>query len=149
ILAGPVSAIFAGLTSDRYSQLVLDSGLRFRQVVVRKGSERPVGSLSVGTRDQLATLVRLSLAAHLRSAVVLDDQLTNSDARAMRWFRDHIRASVRNYGHQVVVVTCHPEDYFDPEEMLVSGDRWETADKIVVAIDLTHLVSGGDFVRDS
>jgi DNA repair exonuclease SbcCD ATPase subunit len=144
ILAGPVSAIFAGLTAGRYSQLVLNSGLRFKGVVVAMKGERPVETLSVGTRDQLATLVRLSLAAHLRSAIVLDDQLTQSDARAMRWFRDHIRASVRNHGHQVVVVTCHPEDYLDPEEMPASGNRWETPDELVAAADLTHLVSRGD-----
>jgi DNA repair exonuclease SbcCD ATPase subunit len=149
ILAGPVSTIFAGLTAGRYSQLVLNPGLRFQGVVVAMKGERPVETLSVGTRDQLATLVRLSLAAHLRSAIVLDDQLTQSDARAMRWFRDHIRASVRNHGHQVVVVTCHPEDYLDPEEMPATGDRWETPDEMVAAADLTHLVSRGDFIPAS
>jgi hypothetical protein len=118
----------------------LDPGLRLQHVVAVKG-ERQVQSLSVGTRDQLATLVRLGLAAHLRSAVVLDDQLTQSDARAMRWFRDRLRASVRDRCHQVVVVTCHPEDYLDPGEMPASGDRWETPDELVAAIDLTHLVS--------
>jgi chromosome segregation ATPase len=143
ILAGPVSAIFAGLTAGRYSQLVLNSGLRFQGVVVAMKGQRPVETLSVGTRDQLATLVRLSLAAHLRSAIVLDDQLTQSDARAMRWFRDHIRASVRNHGHQVIVVTCHPEDYLDPEEMPASGDRWETPDGMGAAADLTRLVCRG------
>lgn len=149
ILASPVSAIFAGLTAGRYSQLVLDSGLRFQGVDVAMKGERPVETLSVGTRDQLATLVRLSLAAHLRSAIVLDDQLTQSDARAMRWFRDHIRASVRNHDHQVVVVTCHPEDYLDPEEMPASGDHWETPDQMVAAHDLTQLVSRGDFITAS
>jgi DNA repair exonuclease SbcCD ATPase subunit len=141
ILAGPVSAIFAGLTEGRYSQLVLNSGLRFQGVVVAMKGERPVETLSVGTRDQLATLVRVSLAAHLRSVIVLDDQLTQSDARAMSWFRDHIRASVRDHGHQVIVLTCHPEDYLNPEEMSASGDRWVTPDEMVAAADLTHLVS--------
>jgi hypothetical protein len=145
-LAGPVSAIFAELTAGHYSQLVLDSGLRFRGVVVAMNGERRVESLSVGTRDQLATLVRLCLAAHLRSVVVLDDQLTHSDVRAMRWFRDHIRASARNHGHQVVVVTCHPEDYLDQEEMPVSADRWKSQDEMLVAADLTHLVFRGNFI---
>jgi chromosome segregation ATPase len=140
ILAGPVSATFAELTAERYSQLSLDPGLRFQSVAAMKG-ERPVEALSVGIRDQLATIVRLALAAHLRSVVVLDDQLTQSDARAMRWFRDRIRASVRDHGHQVVVVTCNAEDYLDPKEMPASGVPQWSQDAMVAAADLTDIVS--------
>jgi len=40
---------------------------------------------------QLSTIFRLSLAEQLQSAVMLDDQLTQSDAQRMAWLRDLIR----------------------------------------------------------
>ena len=43
--------------------------------------------ISVGTREQLSTLYRLSLAEYLGSTIVLDDQLVQSDGNRMDWFR--------------------------------------------------------------
>ena len=69
--------------------------------------------MSVGTRDQLATLIRLTLAAQLQSVLVLDDQLAHSDTDRMEWFRQRLRNSSIDNQHQIVVITCRCEDYVD------------------------------------
>jgi uncharacterized protein YhaN len=56
-------------------------------------------------------LVKLALAAQLKSTVVLDDQLVHSDPERQIWFRDALQASVRDFAHQVIVLTCRPDDY--------------------------------------
>jgi uncharacterized protein YhaN len=138
-----VTEIFSEFTSGRYAQIVLDPGLRF-QGVMAKGSERELGSLSVGTRDQLATLVRLALAAHLKSVIVLDDQLAQSDSQRLVWFRDRLRASVGDHNHQIIVITCRPLDYLQPEEMPVPPcDRFETEDGKLAVVDLERVTSCG------
>jgi uncharacterized protein YhaN len=141
-LAKPVTEIFSEFTSGRYAQIVLDSGLRC-QSVMAKGGERELASLSVGTRDQLATLVRLALAAYLKCVVVLDDQLTQSDPRCLLWFRDRLRASVRDYEHQIIVIACRPLDYLHPEEIPASPcDRLVTEDGRLAVVDLERVLSG-------
>jgi chromosome segregation ATPase len=140
-LAKPVTDIFAEFTSGRYAQVVLDPGLRFKGVMA-KGSERDLASLSVGTRDQLATLVRLALAAHLKSVIVLDDQLAQSDPQRLVWFRDRLRASVGDHNHQIIVITCRPLDYLQPQEMPVPPcDRFETEDGKLAVVDLERVTS--------
>jgi DNA repair exonuclease SbcCD ATPase subunit len=140
-LARPVTEIFSEFTSGRYAQVVLDSGLRFRSVTAN-GGERDQMSLSVGTRDQLATLIRLALAAHLSSVIVLDDQLAHSDPQSLGWFRDRLRASVRNHNHQIIVITCRPLDYLHAEEMPVPPcDRLESADGNLAVVNLERLTS--------
>ena len=42
---------------------------------------------------------------------MLDDQLVHSDPERQQWFRDALQASVRDFAHQVIVLTCRPEDY--------------------------------------
>jgi len=140
-LAKPVTEIFSEFTSGRYAQIVLDSGLRFRSVMA-KGDERELASLSVGTRDQLATFVRLALAAHLKSVIVLDDQLAQSDPRRLDWFRERLRASVRDHEHQIVVITCRPLDYLHPEEIPAPpSDKLVSVDGKLAVVDLERLTS--------
>jgi hypothetical protein len=140
-LAKPVTEIFSEFTSGRYAQIVLDPGLRFRSVMA-KGDERELASLSVGTRDQLATFVRLALAAHLKSVIVLDDQLAQSDPQRLVWFRDRLRESVRDHEHQIIVITCRPLDYLHPEEMPAPpNDKLETEDGRLAVVDLERLTS--------
>ena len=135
-LAKPVTDRFLELTSGRYAQVVLDPGLRVRNIM-SNGGERELGSFSVGTRDQLATLVRLALAAQLKSVVLLDDKLTQSDPRRLVWFREQLRASVREHDHQIIVITCRPLDYLHPEEMPVPAcDRFQTEDHTLTVLDL-------------
>lgn len=140
-LAKPVPEIFSEFTAGRYQQIVLDSGLRFTSVMA-KGGEHELASLSVGTRDQLATLVRLGLAAHLKTSIVLDDQLAQSDRTRLDWFRDRLRASVRDHGHQIIVITCRPEDYLRSGEMPKAPcGKLEIHDGMLAVVDLEGVIS--------
>jgi hypothetical protein len=141
-LAGPVTASFLELTdSGRYSQVGFEPGLRVQNVKTNE-EDRDWGSLSAGTRDQLATLIRLTLAAHLKSVVVLDDQLAQSDPDRLLWFRDRLRASVRVHGHQIIVITCRPLDYLAPEEMLAATtDKSVSDDGLLTVMDLRRVIS--------
>lgn len=47
--------------------------------------------------------------------MLLDDQLTQSDALRMAWLRDLIRSLASSI--QIVVFTCRPADYLLPAEM--------------------------------
>ena len=97
------------------------------------GAPRDVSDLSVGTREQLATLIRLAVAGHLKTALILDDQLVHSDEGRLRWFREKLRASVTDHGHQVIVFTCRPGDY-------IEGGA-ASADQSVSVTDLAAAIS--------
>jgi uncharacterized protein YhaN len=102
----------ADLTQGRYQSVSLANDLRTQAVsptgVVREPAD-VIDALSVGTRDQLATLIRVTVARHLRAPLVLDDQLVHADAERLRWLNALIRqAAVET---QVIVVTCRPQDY--------------------------------------
>ena len=111
-LAGPIAERFAALTADRYGRLALGPNLETQGISVA-GEDRLVRLLSVGTRDQLSTLFRLTLAEELKTAVILDDQLTQTDSRRMSWLRDLLKEVAANI--QVIVFTCRPEDYLAPK----------------------------------
>ena len=93
------------LTNQRYGKLTLGPDLETHSIAAA-GDGRPVSALSVGTRDQLSTIFRLSLAEQLHSVVLLDDQLTQSDSLRMEWLRDLIRSLASNI--QILVFTCRP-----------------------------------------
>jgi hypothetical protein len=116
-LAAPVTERFLALTGDLYAHVNLDPDLRLEGFVAA-GGERRVEELSVGTREQLATIVRLAIAAQLKTAVLLDDQLVHSDSRRIEWFRKQVRNSVREHDHQVIVMTCRLSDYVVDGEIL-------------------------------
>jgi hypothetical protein len=113
-LAGPISQTFQALTKGRYGQIKFDQNLRTEDIAAA-GVGRDITDLSVGTREQLATLIRLAVAANLGTALILDDQLVHSDSGRLAWFRDQLRASARDFGHQVIVFTCRLEDYCRPD----------------------------------
>jgi hypothetical protein len=116
-LAAPVTERFLALTGDLYAHVNLDPDLRLEGFVAA-GGERSVEELSVGTREQLATIVRLAIAAQLKTAVLLDDQLVHSDSGRLAWFRKQVRNSVRDHDHQVIVMTCRLSDYAVDDEIL-------------------------------
>ena len=91
-------------------ELGLDPDLKTRDIAA-VGAARDVSDLSVGTREQLATLIRVAIAGHLQTALILDDQLVHSDPERLTWFRQQLRASAGEHGHQVIVLTCRPADY--------------------------------------
>ncbi len=73
------------------------------------GGESDLANISVGTREQIATIFRLALAERLRTAVVLDDQLVQSDGDRMKRFLQLLEEISRRA--QVIVFTCRPEEY--------------------------------------
>ncbi len=134
-MAGAITEAFHELTGGRYSAIRVTPGLRTEHVEAQ-GGDRSLERLSVGAREQLATLLRLAIAGYLRTAVVLDDQLVHSDSARLAWFNDRVRASVRAHDHQVIVFTCRPGDYLRDE---VSNDGSD--EDIVTAVDLSAVVS--------
>lgn len=70
----------------------------------------------MGTQEQLATIVRLAIAAQLKTAVLLDDQLVHSDTQRIAWFRDQLRISAREHQHQIIIITCRLSDYVAGQE---------------------------------
>src|SRR5205823_13379849 len=106
---GPaIAGRFQELTQRRYEAVQLTAQLATEGVVV-SGALRPATQISVGTREQLSTLYRLSLAEYLGTAIVLDDQLVQSDDSRMDWFRALL--TERAHSFQIIVFTCRPGDY--------------------------------------
>ena len=118
LLARPVVHKFTELAGARYDGFELDASLK-AQGVVAAGGLKNVGSLSVGTREQLASLVRLALAEHIGTAILLDDQLVHSDEARLNWFRGEVRR-VADAGVQVIVFTCRPSDYLEESDLAPS-----------------------------
>ena len=127
-LVQPVSERIADLTAGRYGELALGPQLDASGIELG-GSEREFGALSVGTREQIALVLRLAIAEALGTFVVLDDQLTQTDETRMEWMR-RLLAQAAEEGSQVIVLTCHPLDY-----------EAESPDHVV---DLSGVVSRSD-----
>ena len=82
----------------------------------RESTTEPFQDLSIGTREQLAVLVRLAYADLLSEqgmpvTVILDDALVNSDDER----RDRLKAILYQAAkrYQVLVLTCHEREYRD------------------------------------
>jgi len=136
ILGEPISKRFSELTQRRYGTLTLGPDLSTEDIAC-VGDGRSITSLSVGTRDQLATIFRLSLAEHLQSAVILDDQLTQSDTNRMSWLRDLIGGLSSKI--QIIVFTCRPSDYLLSRE-LKSEKKFEADTLLTRLINLEQVV---------
>ena len=111
-LVEPVSRRLSELTGGAYGEVSIAPTLS-TQDIEAAGSKRELSRLSVGTRDQLATVLRLTIAEKLGSTVVLDDQLVQSDASRMRWLYEFMLQCAKEF--QILVLTCHPEQY-DPAD---------------------------------
>jgi hypothetical protein len=109
---------FNHLTRQRYATVKLSAQLEMEGVVAA-GKLRSASSLSVGTKEQLSTLFRLSLAEYLHTAIVLDDQLVQSDGYRMDWFRTLLKEKAQTF--QIVVFTCRPTDYIAPIALVPEG----------------------------
>ena len=114
IFAPDLAARLRALVGQRYSGIALSPLLRLEGVDAA-GGRRELERLSIGTREQLSTLFRLCLAERLRSALLLDDQLVQSDPDRLRWFRSALRQTA-SVGLQIIVLTCRPDDYLEPAE---------------------------------
>ena len=139
-LAPAIAGRFEALTQRRYENIQLTAQLGTEGVVVA-GAVRSTERLSVGTREQLSTLYRLSLAEYLATTVVLDDQLVQSDDTRMDWFRALLAEKAHSF--QIVVFTCRPNDYLAASAMVPKGKaiHQDTDAGFVRAIDLGRAVS--------
>jgi hypothetical protein len=102
-----------------------------------------IRALSVGTRDQLATLVRLTIAEQLEAAIVLDDQLVHTDAGRMRWFVEaFLKTALES---QVIVLTCQPEGYVEAGDLLPRAEgSWDVAAGRVRVVDAARVIERFD-----
>jgi hypothetical protein len=129
---GPaIAGRFQELTRRRYENVQLTAQLATEGIMV-SGAVRSTEQISVGTREQLSTLYRLSLAEYLGSTIVLDDQLVQSDDNRMDWFRALLAEKARNF--QILVFTCRPADYLTKNALVPKGTA-------------LHADSDGGFVR--
>jgi hypothetical protein len=138
-LAPAIANRFEALTQQRYENIRLTAQLGTEGVVLA-GAVRSTDRVSVGTREQLSTLYRLSLAEYLSTTVVLDDQLVQSDGTRMDWFRTLLAEKAHSF--QIVVFTCRPVDYLAASAMVPKGKgvHRDTDSGFVRAIDLGRVV---------
>jgi energy-coupling factor transporter ATP-binding protein EcfA2 len=138
-LAPAIAGRFQELTKRRYGAVQLTAQLGTEGIVVA-GSVRPAARLSVGTREQLSTLYRLSLAEYLHTAIVLDDQLVQSDDSRMDWFRALLTEKAHSF--QIVVFTCRPRDYVGASGLVPKGNavHADTESGFIRAVDLGRAV---------
>ena len=115
-LVKPVSERMKALTGGRYEEVGIGPQLDATGIRLG-GDERLFADVSVGTREQIALLLRLSIAEALESFLILDDHLTQSDPQRMAWIRDLLGQAAKNI--QVVVMTCHPDAYLTGDEHAV------------------------------
>ena len=119
-LAPAIAVKFQALTQKRYEGVRLTAQLGTDGILI-DGTVRSTGRLSVGTREQLSTLYRLSLAEYLGTTVVLDDQLVQSDDTRMDWFRALLTDKARLF--QIIVFTCRPKDYLPAGALVPRGSQ--------------------------
>jgi uncharacterized protein YhaN len=137
-LAKPVAERFVALVGGPYTDVRIGPSLR-AEGIEAAGELRDLDVLSVGTREQLAALVRLAIAEYLQTALLLDDQLTQSDPNRMRRLRETLRSVARG-GTQILVLTCRPDDYLDPADLSPPTDPSQQVAE-VTAIDLTQALT--------
>jgi uncharacterized protein YhaN len=137
-LGRPVSEKLKELTRGRYEEIGFDQHMTAGRVKVDGATPDSdvLEALSVGTRNQLATLVRLTIAGQLKSAIVLDDHLVHTDPTRLGWFRDVLRKTALET--QVLIFTCRPEDYLTHDELPTKEVMQDLAGGAVRAIDLTR-----------
>ena len=95
--------------------------------IERAGTIEAFDTLSIGTREQLAILIRLAYADLLSEAgvpvtVILDDALVNSDDERRERMKAILYQAAQRY--QVLVLTCHGQAYRD------SGGRFIRFDEV-------------------
>lgn len=135
-LGAPVHERFSALTGGRYGALALGRDLRAEGVEVA-GALRDLERFSEGVQDQLAMILRLAIAEHLGTALVLDDHLVQTDPARVAWFRELLVQVGRRA--QIVILTCRPEDYLREGERPAAGEAVHDSEA-VRAVDLTRVI---------
>ena len=102
-------------------QLLGDAGLGFEPAglqldrLERDGRSEPFNGLSVGTREQLAVLVRLAIGDLLAETtgesppLILDDALVYADAVRLNRMKAILEKAAGR--QQIIILTCRKEDY--------------------------------------
>ena len=126
------------VTRGRYARFEMDRDLKTKGLQAA-GEARAIETLSEGLKEQVATLVRLAIAQQLRSVVILDDQLAQTDVERVEFFRDLLREVAKDV--QIIVLTCRPLDYLYDNE-LPPADRtcMAATGSVVKAIDLSRAI---------
>ena len=134
-LVPAIAGRFQELTQRRYETVQLTAQLATEGIVV-SGALRAATQISVGTCEQLSTLYRLSLAEYLRTVIILDDQLVQSDDNRMDWFRALLAEKAHSF--QIVVFTCRPGDYLLASALVPEGSavHADTDGGFIRAVDL-------------
>ena len=144
-LAGPVGARFRQLTGGRYGDIELGAQLEAGGIHVA-GGLREIAALSAGTQDQLATLLRVCIAQQLRSAIILDDHLTQSDPARVAWFNTTLREAAESV--QIILITCRPHEVLAADEVCNPGQaRRASPDGRAHAVDLAEVIRRFDVTR--
>ena len=144
-LAGPVGTRFRQLTGGRYGDIELGAKLEAGGIHVA-GGLREIAALSAGTQDQLATLLRVCIAQQLRSAIILDDHLTQSDPDRVAWFNMMLREAAESV--QIILITCRPQEVLAPDELCGPGQTRRTSpDGRGHAVDLAAVIRRFDVMR--
>ncbi len=136
VLAAPTGSLFSQLTDGRYGSFALDANLLSAGLDVG-GSQRAVATLSLGTKEQLATLLRVTVAQALNSFLVLDDQLVQTDLERAGWFRVLLHERVEKI--QTIILTCRPRDYLAAAEFPAPGQA-EREDAGLHVVDLSRVI---------
>jgi hypothetical protein len=144
-LAEPVGTLFRHLTGGRYGEIELGAQLEAGGIHIA-GDLREIAALSAGTQDQLATLLRVCIARELRSAIILDDHLTQSDPARVAWFNTMLREAAQSV--QIILITCRPQEVLATDELCSPGQaRRASADGRVHAVDLATVIRRFDVPR--
>ena len=136
-LVPAIASRFEELTQRRYQTIQLTAQLG-TDGIWASGALRSAAQISVGTREQLATLFRLALAEYLRTVIVLDDQLVQSDDSRMDWFRTLLTEKAHTF--QIVVFTCRPNSYLTASALVPQGTaaHADTDSGFIRAVDLAR-----------
>lgn len=107
-LVEPISRRMGTLTSGRYGEIAIGPELNPTGIALA-GGDRPFKSLSIGTQEQIALLLRLAIAEALNTFLILDDQLTQSDTTRMDTLAEVLLTAAKQV--QILIFTCHPTAY--------------------------------------
>lgn len=137
-LVDPIARQIHELTAGRYGALQLGPDLEAHGVSA-DGQTHEIDAFSVGLQEQFATLLRLTVAKQLGSALVLDDHLTQTDPARIAWFGQVLRAAGAE--HQIVVLTCRPSDYLAEAELPNGTTPIKDAENVPLrAVDLSRVI---------
>jgi len=107
-LDSEMSGRLQALSRGRYQGAALGADLETEGVVTAHGVQA-LDRFSEGVKEQIATLLRVSVAEHLGTTLLLDDHLAQTDPGRSAWFRELLHESAETI--QVIVLTCRPIDY--------------------------------------